>query len=65
MLNHHGPVEGRCFMGLNFSPEDFDSIQDTIVEAMVGKSRNYATEEAIAELIRERNELLAKVASNV
>ena len=50
-------------MGLNFSEEDFRSISATIVEAMAGKSTLYGTEEGIAELIRERNDLKAECAS--
>lgn len=52
-LDHRGPLVGYCFMGLNFTPEQFDRINVAIVDHMAGKSLEFGVEEAIVELIEK------------
>lgn len=59
--DHIGPIEGRCFMGLNFSEEDFAQISPAIVKAMAGKSTEFGTEEAIVHIIMDRESLSCQV----
>ena len=67
-LNHHGPLDGYCFLGCNFTPEQFDSINVAIVDHMAGKPGEFAVEGAIvevfarlAEVTKERDFLKASL----
>ena len=51
--DHRGPVDGRCFLGLNFSEEQFSKINPSIVDHMHDKSGEFAVEDAIFELIEK------------
>jgi hypothetical protein len=54
------PFPGRVFMTLNFSNEQMDEIQSTILECMEGKPCEFPVEDAIVQIVRERNEMKAK-----
>lgn len=51
--DHRGPIDGRCFLGLNFSEEQFQKINVAIVDHMRDKSGEFAVEDAIFELIEK------------
>jgi hypothetical protein len=51
--DHIGPIEGYCFMGLNFTPEQFSKVSVAILDRQRGKSADFFAEEVIVEIIEE------------
>lgn len=49
--DHRGPIDGRCFLGLNFTEEQFAKINVAIVDHMRGQAGEFAVEDAVFELI--------------
>lgn len=52
-LSHRVPLDGYCFMGLNFTPEQFSAINCVIVDHMADKSIEFGVEEALVEIINK------------
>lgn len=51
-LDHHGPLEGMCFLGLNFTHEQFQEISLAMVERMDPKGE-FGVEGAIVSAFAE------------
>lgn len=49
--DHIGPLDGYCFMSLNFTPEQYAKINDIIASQLIGKDLDYGVEGAIVDLI--------------
>lgn len=49
--DHRGPIDGYCFLGLNFTPEQWDKIAPPIINHGALGSLEFCTEEAIVSLI--------------
>lgn len=51
--DHIGPIDGYCFMSLNFTPEQYAKVNDIIVRQLIGKDLDYGVEGAIVDLIHD------------
>jgi len=49
--DHQGPIDGYCFLGLNFTPEQYEKIAQPIINHGALGSLEFCTEEAIVSLI--------------
>jgi hypothetical protein len=59
-LDHHGPLEGMCFLGLNFTHEQFNEISSAIVNRMDPKCE-HGVEGAIVKVFAEVRRLRERI----